>query len=162
MLFFYVVARNINCICNRKAMKGTSMVAITKIIQNRDISAVADSGFFWGGRQLQNLFFYLKLHENERIWTPRVARPWRPLRFTAAVAPQKYKINEYNSSPKHPKSLCTHTVNVTIFIPFKNGFNKVLWCCLHVNNIKNTIHKNSDVDGTCKWCLSKGQKSFHF
>ena len=25
------------------------------------------------------LFFCRKLHENERIWTPRGARPWHPL-----------------------------------------------------------------------------------
>ena len=26
----------------------------------------------------------------------------------------------------------TLTVNITIFAPFKNGFNAVVWCCLHI------------------------------
>ena len=46
--------------------------------------AVADPGFSpGGGANSQNCYyfshFYRKLHENERIWTPRGgARPWRP------------------------------------------------------------------------------------
>ena len=48
--------------------------------------AVADPGFQQGGgANSQNCYyfaiFYQKLHENERIWTPRGgAHPWHPLR----------------------------------------------------------------------------------
>ena len=30
------------------------------------------------------------------------------------------------------RALFTSSVNVTVFIPFKIGFNAALWCCLHV------------------------------
>ena len=46
--------------------------------------AVADPGFSpGGGANSQNCYYFShfcrKLHENERIWTPRgAARPWRP------------------------------------------------------------------------------------
>ena len=44
---------------------------------------MADPGFSWGANSQSgcaNLFFCRKLHENERIWTPRGARvPSAPL-----------------------------------------------------------------------------------
>ena len=50
------------------------------------INTVADSGFSWRApipkmAVLTYCFaiFLPKLHENERIWTPRRALPWRPL-----------------------------------------------------------------------------------
>ena len=48
------------------------------------------------------------------------------------------------------KAFFTRTVNVTVFVPFKNGFDAVLWCCSHIMLIKGAAHKNGDIDGTCK------------
>ena len=53
--------------------------------QISDRSTVEDPGFSWGGGAptpkvgVLTYFFDTKLHENERIWTPRGAHPLRPL-----------------------------------------------------------------------------------
>ena len=41
------------------------------------------------------------------------------------------------------KGSFTWTIKVTIFVPFKSGFNAVLWCCLLiiVKNIKGAFAK---------------------
>ena len=47
------------------------------------------------------------------------------------------------------------------FVPLKNGFNTVLWWCLHTTlpKIGGAAHKNCDVDGTCKRSLSVHDKT---
>ena len=51
---------------------------------------------------------------------------------------------------RYVKGSFTRTIKVTIFVPFKNGFNAVLWCCLHITLETNDI----DMDGTCKRTLN--------
>ena len=49
--------------------------------------------------------------------------------------------------------LCLHVRSKSpFFLPFKNGFNVVLWCFLNVNTkkTKGAADKNSDVNGTWK------------
>ena len=41
------------------------------------------------------------------------------------------------------------------FVPFQNGLNTLLWCCLHNNVITDAAHINSDVDDTCKHTLTE-------
>ena len=66
-------------------MKRMSMFSVMWQWINEDYAQlVADPGFSPGGcANSQNCYYFSnfcqKLHENERIWTPRgVARPWRP------------------------------------------------------------------------------------
>ena len=50
--------------------------------------------------------------------------------------------------------LFTRTINVTIFVPFENGFNSPMALFIpDVKKIKGAAHKNGDVDGTCKRVL---------
>ena len=55
-----------------------------------------------------------------------------------------------------PQALFTRAINVTIFVPFKNGLNTVSRYCLHIKykKIKHAAHKNGEIDGTCKRGLS--------
>ena len=45
------------------------------------------------------------------------------------------------------------TVNVSVFVLLKNGFNTVLWCCLQRlerSKIKGAAHNSGDVEPTCR------------
>ena len=57
-----------------------------------------------------------------------------------------------NAASRHLeyKASFTRTVNVTVFVPFKNGFNAVLWCCSHIMLIKGAAHKNGGIGSTWK------------
>lgn len=52
------------------------------------------------------------------------------------TAPMKWRYDYVQYERTITKALllarkALRTINVTIFVPFKNGFNTVLWCCLH-------------------------------
>ena len=44
------------------------------------------------------------------------------------------------------------------FVPFKNGFNAILWCCLHITSKRtDAAYENGDIDGTCKQALKSAE-----
>ena len=49
------------------------------------------------------------------------------------------------------------------FVPFKNGFNTITWCCLHIPSKRSKMlpTKNSDVDGTCKQAFTQPQHYYY-
>ena len=47
----------------------------------------------------------------------------------------------------------TCTVNVTIFVPFENGFSAVLWCCLHITLTRSKVQPTKTV--TLMVCVNR-------
>ena len=47
-----------------------------------------------------------------------------------------------------------------IFVPFKNGFKTVLWCCLHTTSKGLKVTKSGDVDDTRKRVFNLGNGKF--
>ena len=75
-----------------------------------------------------------------------------------------------------PRLHIDSTVYITVFVPFKNGFNAIMWCCLHVTTKRSNVpltkivtmtvrlndssgEQDSRHEVTCKWLCSHKAKN---
>ena len=55
------------------------------------------------------------------------------------------------TSSRQSKALFTRTANVTIFVPFKNGFNAVMCCCLYITLKRSKVTLTVRVNRPQRW-----------